>query len=66
MPLEITSRRSKRVFKVSKQSLFFGSGTYYLSDARYKSKIIRPARTPSNMFSTPDIDPVIIKDSDDD
>ena len=39
---------------------------YYLSNARYKSKIIRPAKVLSELFTTSDIDPVIDEDSDED
>lgn len=39
---------------------------YYLSNARFKSKIVRPAKKLSELFSPEDIDPVINEDSDDD
>ncbi|KYM99014.1 hypothetical protein ALC62_10255 [Cyphomyrmex costatus] len=39
---------------------------YYLSNARYKSKIIRPAEILTDLFSTKDIAPVIDEDSDED
>lgn len=39
---------------------------YYLSNARYKSKIIRPAKVLTELFATSDIDPVIDEDSDED
>lgn len=39
---------------------------YYLSNARYKSEIIRPAKILSEIFSETDIDPVIDEDSDED
>lgn len=39
---------------------------YYLSNARYKSRILRPAKVLSELFTTSDIDPVIDEDSDED
>lgn len=39
---------------------------YYLSNARYKSKIIRPAKVLSEIFTNEDIDPIINEDSDED
>ena len=39
---------------------------YYLSHARYKSKIIRPAKILCGLFTSEDIDPVIDENSDED
>lgn len=39
---------------------------YYLSNARYKSKVIKPAKILSELFSTRDVDPVIDEDSEED
>ena len=39
---------------------------YYLSNARYKSKIIRPTKVFLELFTTSDIDRVIDEDSDED
>lgn len=39
---------------------------YYLSNARYKSRIIKPSKILSQLFSSSDVDPVINEDSDED